>query len=582
MKRPSINEQRFGEIMDRSFAPLLKESKSEASAAYDRVLQRLQDEKEAVFELPAVGLEAGRPSPGWFRPVFAFSVAAVAILVVMLQLSQRDRSDVSAIAASSNGTLSRAVGNTIENLRPGDRIDAGDLITAKTSAAITLDDASQVEMRAETQISLERVTDGVRINLGKGSLIVHAAPQRAGHLYVRTKDMAVSVVGTVFLVQVEEAGSRVAVIEGQVKVQQGGSTQNLLPGEQMATSPSMAPRLVEESLAWSGKASSLLVRMEESAMTIAVASAQAQGPMRPASTPKWEVVAIRPCGGDAPEPGARGGNGTTQGGGMATPPGGLLRVVCLPVKWLIERAYVKWVESDVLYRPWYFPITGGPSWIETDAYSIEAKAEGQPSEHELRGPMLQVILEERFNLKIRREVREEPVYELRVAESGFKLKSLKDGECDARHADVERERNENAGKTTPLEIVNGRPVINITTAESMQCGYAFYASRDGSRPPPGAGTFTLMGAPMSELIRYLDLDRIILDKTGIQGQFDIELTYGRYNSPMREPRVLPEGMVPGGDTVFAALEKQLGLTLVRARGPRIYYTIESISRPTPN
>jgi uncharacterized protein (TIGR03435 family) len=88
---------------------------------------------------------------------------------------------------------------------------------------------------------------------------------------------------------------------------------------------------------------------------------------------------------------------------------------------------------------------------------------------------------------------------------------------------------------------------------------------------------------MSELIRYLDLDRIILDKTGIQGQFDIELTYGRYNSPMREPRApLPEGVVPGGDSVFDALRKQLGLTLVRARGPRIHYFVESITRPTPN
>jgi hypothetical protein len=60
-------------------------------------------------------------------------------------------------------------------------------------------------------------------------------------------------------------------------------------------------------------------------------------------------------------------------------------------------------------------------------------------------------------------------------------------------------------------------------------------------------------------------------------------SYGRYDSPMREPgQPLPEGVVPGGDTVFNALQKQLELTLVRARGPRIYYTVESITRPTPN
>jgi uncharacterized protein (TIGR03435 family) len=313
-------------------------------------------------------------------------------------------------------------------------------------------------------------------------------------------------------------------------------------------------------------------------MTIAVASAQAQQPTRPANTPKWEVVSIRQCAGDAAEPGGRGGNGTQQGGGMATRPGGLLRVVCVPVEWLIERAYVKWIESDVLYRPWYFPIAGGPSWIETDAYSIDAKAEGQPSVQEMKGPMLQVILEERFNLRIRREVREEPVYELRVAETGFKLQPLKEGECEARAAELKKERSEN-GNGNGNE---GDPVFVITPAQSLQCGWSFYAARDGKEPPPGAATFTIMGASMAELIRFLDLDRIILDKTGIQGKFDIELTYGRYNSPMREPRTLPEGMVPGGDTVFDALRKQLGLRLVPARGPRIYYTIESINRPTPN
>jgi uncharacterized protein (TIGR03435 family) len=243
---------------------------------------------------------------------------------------------------------------------------------------------------------------------------------------------------------------------------------------------------------------------------------------------------------------------------------------------------VKWIESDVLRRPWYFPITGGPSWVETDAYSIEAKPEGQPSVQEMKGPMLQLILEERFNLKLRREVREEPVYELRVAEGGFKLQPLKEGECGARDAAVQKARNENNGKSPILDtILSGQPVLG-RTAEEMQCGWSYYGARDRKQPPPGAATFTLMGASMSELIRYLDLDRIILDKTGIQGLFDIELTYGRYNSPMREPRQLPEGMVPGGDSVFDALRKQLGLMLVRARGPRIYYTIENISRPSPN
>jgi uncharacterized protein (TIGR03435 family) len=510
----------------------------------------------------ACGLDSIKvPRRRWPAVAAIAAAITVAVLIPMTRIQ-------STAAVLEEGNVSRTI-QFGEVVRPN-------------GGALVLEDGSRVEARADSELSFERVRDGVQIHLSEGSLIVNAAKQQDGrHLYVRTKDIMASLVGTVSL-NAEAEGSRVTVIEGEARVQGEGAEKKLQSGEQLATSPKMTPRLVEESLAWTRNLSSLLARMEESAMTIAVASAQAQEPMRPANTPKWEVVSIRPCGGDAQEPGGRGGNGTAQGGGMATPPGGLLRVVCLPVKWLIERAYVKWIESDVLRRPWYFPITGGPSWMETDAYSIEAKAEGQPSEHELRGPMLQVILEERFNLKIRREIREEPVYELRVAESGFKLPPLKEGECEAREAADKAER-ESLGKSPITVQADGQPVINFTLAGRMMCGSNYYASRDGSQPPPGAATFTLMGASMGELIRFLDLDRIIIDKTGLQGQFDIELTYGRYNSPMREPRApLPEGVVPGGDTVFDALRKQLGLTLVRARGPRIHYTIESITRPTPN
>jgi uncharacterized protein (TIGR03435 family) len=553
MKKPSLDQrlERWSKLPE-----------ERVESVGDRVWQKVEALREADT-LPDTGYGLDRVKPGARRRWPAVAAIAAAITVAVLIPITRTQS---AAAVLEEGNVSRT-------------IEFGEVVRPN-GGALVLKDGSRVEARADSELSFERVSDGVQIHLSEGSLIVNAAKQQDGrHLYVRMKDVMASLVGTVSL-NAEAEGSRVTVIEGEARVQGEGAEKRLQSGEQLATSPSMAPRLVEESLSWSRNLSSLLARMEQSAMTIAVASAQAQEPMRPANTPKWEVVAIRPCGGDAPEPGARGGNGTTQGGGMATPPGGLLRVVCLPVKWLIERAYVKWIESDVLRRPWYFPITGGPSWIETDTYSIEAKAEGQPSEHELRGPMLQVILEERFNLKIRREIREEPVYELRVAESGFKLQPLKEGECEAREA---AEKAEREGKPLITVQADGQPVINFTLAGQMMCGTSYYASRDGSRPPPGAGTFTLMGAPMSELIRFLDLDRIILDKTGIQGQFDIELTYGRYNSPMREPRApLPEGVVPGGDSVFDALRKQLGLTLVRARGPRIHYFVESITRPTPN
>src|SRR6185436_10806249 len=136
--------------------------------------------------------------------------------------------------------------------RLGDRIEAGEILrTGNAGAGIKLADGSHVELGAQSEFSLERADDGVRIHLSRGGVIINAAKQRNGHLYVQTKDVTVSVVGTVFLVNAEERGSRVAVIEGEVRVQQGTTEKRLLSGEQLLTSPSMERLRVPEEIAWS-------------------------------------------------------------------------------------------------------------------------------------------------------------------------------------------------------------------------------------------------------------------------------------------------------------------------------------------
>ena len=115
-----------------------------------------------------------------------------------------------------------------------------------------------------------------------------------------------------------------------------------------------------------------------------------------------------------------------------------------------------------------------------------------------------------------------------------------------------------------------------------------------NEPNPGARTLHLYGARVYDLTNYLSLDRIILDKTGTQGLFDIEVTYGADVSPMGN-RVRPGSANPvdalpaqtprvpsGADTVFDALRKQLGLELVPTMGPRTYYVVDHVERPTPN
>jgi uncharacterized protein (TIGR03435 family) len=257
---------------------------------------------------------------------------------------------------------------------------------------------------------------------------------------------------------------------------------------------------------------------------------------------------------------------------MGTSPG-LLRVTCMPLEWLIERAYVKYLEPDM--KPtWFFPISGGPEWIKHDLYTIMAKTEGLPSEQEMRGPMLQALLEERFNLKVKREIRQEPVYELTIAESGLKMQPLKEGECEAR----EDKAPEGESKAERLErMLKGlarRPAI---------CGSQFIGGpQDGTKAPPRTRTVNVFGGPLDLLTRNLSLDRIIIDKTDLgERLFDMQLTYSIDKSPMREPQ--PVGMEPpGGDSIFLAIEKQLGLKLVPVVGPRTYYTIEHVERPSEN
>jgi uncharacterized protein (TIGR03435 family) len=376
--------------------------------------------------------------------------------------------------------------------------------------------------------------------------------------------MAVAVVGTVFVVGVEKEGSRVAVIEGEVQVKQHEIQTKLQPGQQLTSSPAVQSSSVSSEVRWSQHAEELVALLQQT-------SQQLTAP----KTPKWEVTSIRQCTGDTPGNARGGGNGTApSAGAMGTSPG-FLRVTCMTLRFLIERAYVKYYEPDM--KPtWFFPISGGPEWIDTDLYTIMAKTEGSPSEQEMRGPMLQALLEERFNLKMKREIREEPVYELRIADSGLKFKELKDGECDA------REIKKIAGETD-IDYLNRLTAPREQAGRRIfPCGFQSFSAQDGTTPPPGTKTLTVLGGSIDLLTRNLKLDRIIIDKTGLGARvFDMQLTYSPYKSPMREPPPIPEDP-PAGDSIFNAFEKQLGLKLVPLNGPRTYYTIEHVERPSPN
>src|SRR5262245_6970730 len=179
----------------KAYLPSAPPEEMEADAA--RVLQRLRSMSRQAGDRAGddcfANLEAVS-SPRWPWMTAVAAVAAVLLAVIAATVDRRG-------PAAINGA---------ENLDGASYLASGKPIHADRDAMVALPDGSRVEMHDQSELSLERADDGLRIRLHTGSIIVNAAKQQQGHLYVQTKDMTVSVVGTIFLVNAEEAGSRVA------------------------------------------------------------------------------------------------------------------------------------------------------------------------------------------------------------------------------------------------------------------------------------------------------------------------------------------------------------------------------------
>jgi hypothetical protein len=157
---------------------------------------------------------------------------------------------------SVEGSLYRVAGDTSRPVGAGDSVAEGEEIrTAKGSTALVrMADGSLIEMSERAGFSLDANHKGNTIQLERGRIIVRAAKQRSRHLYVATRDALVSVTGTIFAVNSGTKGSRVSVLQGEVRVQQGAKDALLHPGDQVTTHASVERVALKDEVAWSRNA----------------------------------------------------------------------------------------------------------------------------------------------------------------------------------------------------------------------------------------------------------------------------------------------------------------------------------------
>jgi uncharacterized protein (TIGR03435 family) len=240
---------------------------------------------------------------------------------------------------------------------------------------------------------------------------------------------------------------------------------------------------------------------------------------------------------------------------------GRLSLECITLQAAIENAYGVWADA---VRPniKHPDVRGGPGWVNSDYYDVLATADGTPSRGQMNGPMLRELLEERFKLKLHRESKEVSLYALTVAKSGLKVKSAKEGRC------VQFDPNRIPpvpAPGEPLPVVCGRPIPG----------------------PKGRNvTFDVLGESMADFADGLlsrILDRVVIDKTGQAGLFDLHFEFTPDDAtPLGGPSipVPPSGQL--GLSIFTALEEQLGLKLESSKGPIEVLLIDHVERPSEN
>jgi uncharacterized protein (TIGR03435 family) len=225
----------------------------------------------------------------------------------------------------------------------------------------------------------------------------------------------------------------------------------------------------------------------------------------------------------------------------------------VPLKMLLSQAYG--IKTDL--------ISGGPSWVDSALFDVEAKVADVDLEAlkklspKQRLSMLQPVLADRFKLKVHIETKQLPVFELLAAKGGIKLKEAIPGATYANEI--------KAPDGTSIKMPEGGARAGMMKFQP--------------------GEIEAQGIPMTNFVSFLSgqIHRTVVDKTGLTGKYDITLKWTPEEGQA-------SGLPGGGDasdssapsTIFGALQEQLGLRLQSSKGPVDTLVIDHVEMPSAN
>jgi uncharacterized protein (TIGR03435 family) len=209
-------------------------------------------------------------------------------------------------------------------------------------------------------------------------------------------------------------------------------------------------------------------------------------------------------------------------------------------------------------------LSGGPDWIRSERYDIEARTEKNAippalsarARYEKMRPMLQTLLTERFKMTVRREIKERPVYALIVAKNGPKLQRSKVDEKDC-------------------------PELDPQNMKDPACHYPVGGQANGIHGK---------AIDMSDIVQFVEYfsDRPFIDRTSLTGLFDIDTEGWAPLIPRTGP---PPGVEPSAEDIAMAdpsrptlqsIFDRLGLKMESQNAPVETFVIEHAERPSGN